>query len=327
MDGNGFKRVRMVGLFGSVIIAVLFLSSSAQGLEVTTEDGRTEYEQGEFVIFRISGLNNSTVYLNFVHIVTTKIGNNTTYAKDWYGLSPITLNETGNGTLFHVLDYRLEYGNQEATYGYWDLEVFESVNETTIEFLSYRFEVEVNLELLLREWDEKDREKEEKDKAFIAGLDARDNFKNWVIVALTFLFIMTVATHHLGENPVLIFLRRFGILIGKALRTAEQGEVDAVSTSDGATLNEAKMRGQEDYEKLARDHKRKAHKARKKIQRIDVSARKRIGKIKHTAKARKELLQNRIDEETALTTAMKENATSLSTPEQRKVRATFKGGK
>jgi len=332
MDGNGFKvsrRIRNMGLFGSAFaLALLFLSSSfASGLEVTTEDGRDAYEQGEIIIFRISGMNNSTVYINFVHIVTTRIGNNTTYQKDWYGLNPITLNETGKGTVFHSLDYQTVFGNQEATYGDWDFEVFESVNETTIEFLSYRFKVEVNWDLVLREWDDKHEEDEREQEALLAGLDARDNFKNWVIVGLAFLFMMNIATHHLGENPVLIFLRNLAMVIGRLFRTAEQGEVDAVTASDGATLSEWKWRERENTEKLERDAVKGRNKAKRKMKRIDKGADKRIDRIDQSRKARKELLEQRVKEYDDRVGMNRAKADSIDVPTRDLVEVTIKGGK
>ena len=288
MDRSGFKvnkYIKNVGLCGTVIVMLLFPSSSCvSGLEVTTEDGRDAYEQGEIIIFRISGMNNSTVYLNFVHIVTTKIGNNTTYQKDWYGLNPIILNETGEGSLFHSLDYRTVFGNQEATYGDWDFEVFESVNETTIEFLSYRFKVEVNWDLVLREWDEKHEEDERQQAAFLAGLDNRYWWLVIVIFSIVFISINWALKKSYGESPFWIATKT----VAKSLRSLfimdQPGDLDAVSATQGKTTAEFLWRRKDDYGWQADRLRKKARRERDKGDRILTTAKARTEHFGNVAK-------------------------------------------
>jgi len=313
MDGNGFKvsrRIRNMGLFGSAFaLALLFLSSSfASGLEVTTEDGRDAYEQGEIIIFRISGMHNSTVYLNFVHIVTTRIGNNTTYQKDWYGLNPIILNETGKGTVFHSLDYQTVFGNQEATYGDWDFEVFESVNETTIEFLSYRFKVEVNWDLVLREWDDKHEEDEREQSAFLANLDNRYWWLVIVIFSMVFVSINWALKKSYGERPFWIATKMTAKALSSMFIMDQPGDLDAVSATEGKTTGEFLWRRKDDYGWQADRLRQKAQRERDKSDRILT-----------TAKARTEHFVGVAEEYEIRAKQLDEAASQISVPAQERI--------
>jgi hypothetical protein len=273
MDGNRFKvrkAYRLLALSGlCIIITTLFPSSSA--LEVSTEDGRTTYEQGEIIIFHITGMNNSTVIVDLDHTYTNIIRNNT-YLRKPYHYDNIALDENGTATVILELDPETDFGNTTATYGYWDLLLFEQ-NETggQFEYLSFRYWVDVDTDIILQE--------QENTISLLLGMinDLLDGI--WVAVGyllfaifvVIFIAVVWMIRKVFGEDP---FTKGFRFLAKPvtAFAAGQPGDVDAVSHNRGETIEEVEWRSKDDAEGKARKLKRKAEKEYAVVDRIETTA-------------------------------------------------------